>query len=1112
MTEQENVPWLEKKLSPALPWLTVEVAIYIAVMLLAVLTRFYDLGTRVMSHDESLHTYFSHLLYKGQGYQHNPMMHGPLQFHLIALSYFMFGASDFTARIPAALFSVATVGLAWLWQRYIGKTGAIMAAILVLISPMLLYYGRYTREDPYVGVSLFLMLYAILRYFESGGARYIYIIAGSLVIHYLTKETAYIYTAQMLIFLAVYFIARVTRKPWFNKLYYQAFIVVVIIGTLLLGATGYVAVSNDRDDSSALQTAIPADPSVPTPFIPPAANVSVLNVLVVLTVLAIAVALYLLFRGMGVQAVKEERSFDLLIVFGTLVLPHLSAIPVYLLGWNPLDYSMEGLLRTGAFYLPLTLLAIGLGWWWNWNVWWRMAAVFWVPYALLYTTLFNHGIGFFSGTVGSLGYWLEQHGVERGSQPWYYYILIQIPIYEFLPFLASLLGLGLGIRHLTIASQKGEKGGPESDNLVNTFLLLGWWSITSIAAFTLAGEKMPWLTFHMSLPMALLGGWALGKLVDSVDWRGLWNKGGLLAVCLLAVFTFSAIGIFVSFLQVPLPFQGQDLAGLQSTTSLVLSVVGLLGSGYALIRLLENWPLRQILYFNAVIFFALLAGLTARASIRANYILYDSAEEYLVYAHSYTGVKDVLRQVADLSEKTTGGMNIIVAYDDDTSWPMSWYMREFPNARFYGNQPSRDLRDAPAVIVGDNNYEQVAAVLGDNYYRYDYIRMVWPNQDYFGLTWERFTNAMTDARLRAAIFDIWLNRDYKRYAEVTGSDSLVVENWQPSDRMRLYIRKDVAAEIWSYGASPVPVEPDPYEAGFNLFPADLAVGTFGSEAGQFNAPRGLAFARDGSFYVADSRNHRIQHFSADGEFINQWGGYGDGTLGAAALGSFNEPWGVAVGPDGSVYVTDTWNHRVQKFSPTGRPLATWGVFGLPDTPGALYGPRGITVDAEGRIFVADTGNERIVIYDSNGGILGSFGTEGADVGQFFEPVDVKLDADGLAYVTDTWNQRMQVFAPGGEDGLAYTPYLQWDIRGWFSESLDNKPFIAISRTGQVFVTDPEGFRVLQFDTAGNFIRTWGEYGQNLDQFGLVSAVAIDSQGRVWVTDPGNNRVMRFLLP
>ena len=140
-------------------------------MILAIFTRFYDLEARVMSHDESLHTYFSWLLYRGQGYQHAPMMHGPYQFHIIALSYFLFGVSDFTARIPTVLFSIATVWMVWYWRRYLGNWGMIVAALLMVISPYMLYYWRYVRNEAFVGLSVNLVLWSILLDLERGDKR-----------------------------------------------------------------------------------------------------------------------------------------------------------------------------------------------------------------------------------------------------------------------------------------------------------------------------------------------------------------------------------------------------------------------------------------------------------------------------------------------------------------------------------------------------------------------------------------------------------------------------------------------------------------------------------------------------------------------------------------------------------------------------------------------------------------------------------------------------------------------------------------------------------------------------------------------------------------------------
>ena len=88
----EKQRWLERPIHPAFPGITKEIVIFAAIILIAIITRFYDLETRVMSHDESLHTYFSWLHYRGQGYQHSPMMHGPFQ--LLANGQTEFGPGD----------------------------------------------------------------------------------------------------------------------------------------------------------------------------------------------------------------------------------------------------------------------------------------------------------------------------------------------------------------------------------------------------------------------------------------------------------------------------------------------------------------------------------------------------------------------------------------------------------------------------------------------------------------------------------------------------------------------------------------------------------------------------------------------------------------------------------------------------------------------------------------------------------------------------------------------------------------------------------------------------------------------------------------------------------
>ena len=90
---------------------------------------------------------------------------------------------------------------------------------------------------------------------------------------------------------------------------------------------------------------------------------------------------------------------------------------------------------------------------------------------------------------------------------------------------------------------------------------------------------------------------------------------------------------------------------------------------------------------------------------------------------------------------------------------------------------------------------------------------------------------------------------------------------------------------------------------------DAKWGTEGTGVGQFYQPGDVAVASDGSVYVADTFNHRIQKFTSAGVFVSQWGTEGEGTE------EFGWPSGVAVASDGSVYVADTVNSRIQRFSP-----------------------------------------------------------------------------------------------------------------------------------------------------------------------------------------------------
>lgn len=1139
--------WLDRPLFSAIrfDW---EKIVFALILILALLSRFSELGTRVMSHDETSHVYFSWQLYRGQGYGHSPITHGPLQFHLIALSYFLFGDSDFSGRAPAALFSVAAIAFLWAFRRYLGRVGAIVAAGLFLISPYMMYYGRYARNEAFVGLFGLMTLWAILRYLDRGETKHLYFLAAATALHFTTKETAFIYTAQALIFLGLLFLGRIGGRHWKRPGFRVWFFIIFGVGLLLaMAAIGVnhalvgqeAAVSGTEVQEPVVAGETPGQVPI---LQPPPPGVLYVGGAAGLVILA---GLGLLISGYGWERLREERSFSLMVVLFTLALPHLAAFPVLAFNGDPLNYTdSNNLMVMGMVVMGMVLLSAGLGLAWRPRAWLICLGIFYVIFIPLYTTIFTNQNGFFSGLVGSLGYWLEQQGVKRGNQPSYYYWGIQIPIYEYLAAAGTLLAAWAGMKIL----RRGQKEKPSTEDHENRNLrpgesrrlalsLFAFWAATSLIAYTVAGEKMPWLTYHIALPMLLLSGWAFGRLLKGIDWGRFKDARGMLSIALAITLALALLGAFGALWGTAAPFQGLEREQLQDTYQFLFLVIVALGSGFGLFQLTSKWPSRQVVGVFGLVAFGGLALLTARTSLRANFINHDEATEYLVYAHMSRGPKEVLEQVEDISRRTTGDLGIRVAYDDETSYPYWWYLRNYDNYSFYGNTPGRDLRDYAVIIVGDANYGKIEPVVGQAFYEFEYIRIWWPNQDYFDFTQSSRSFAFQSRtglpaeqmsfrdylyelglklgeylgtpEMREALWDIWLNRDFQAYFLAKGQN-FDLTSWQPSRTMRMYVRKDIAAQIWDYGVAPAAEATiaDPYEGKGVELAADLTVGEAGSAPGQFNSPRGVAVAPDGSVYVADANNHRIQQFAADGSLIRQWGTPSNAETGETGPGTFAEPWSVAVSPDGEfVYVADTWNHRIQQFTAEGEFVSTWGAFSQTEDAFGMWGPRDVLVDSEGNVLVTDTGNKRIKIYDADGNFLSQYGGFGFDLGFFDEPVGLALDGErGRLYVADTWNQRVQVFDYA--DG-ALSPVEEWPIAGWYGQSLQNKPYLSVGADGRVYISDPEGGRVLVYEPDGTFLYYFGGYDQQAVQIGIAQGVAADGQGGLWVTDSENGRLLHF---
>ncbi|MBM3190754.1 MAG: TIGR03663 family protein, partial [Chloroflexi bacterium] len=413
--------------------ITAESLLYALLIAFVLCTRLRDLGARTYCHDESIHAWESWKLATGQGYAHDPAYHGPLLYHLTALVFVLFGDSDVTGRLAAALVGSALTLAPLFLRPWLGRRGALAAMLLMALSPVLMHRSRFIRHDQFAALANLVLLVATLRYLERREQRYLYWAAAAIAVGLSTKETSFIFHTILGLFLALLVLARWIRV-----------------------------------------------------------------------------------RPLTWSAFTASSAFDLAVVLGTLMLPLASPLLIRLLGRDPLSLTSSAIAFSAGVFVAVQVLAAAIGLAWNRRTWLVCVAIFYGIFAPLHTTFFTNWPGFATGMVGQLGYWLAQHGLARGGQPWFYYLIL-MPMYEFAPLLIGLAGMvyyAVTCRRTAREAPAASEASDAPNSTPFVPLLIGW-CIGSFALYSWAGEKMPWLTMHLAIPWHLLAGWTLGKLLDA---------------------------------------------------------------------------------------------------------------------------------------------------------------------------------------------------------------------------------------------------------------------------------------------------------------------------------------------------------------------------------------------------------------------------------------------------------------------------------------------------------------------------------------------------------------------------------------------------------------------
>ena len=454
-----------------------------------------------------------------------------------------------------------------------------------------------------------------------------------------------------------------------------------------------------------------------------------------------------------------------------------------------------------AITLVILVGGIVVGAWWNWRRFWVALAIFWAIYVVIMTNFGSHYPGVITGVWQSLGYWLAQHDVRRGEQPWYYYFIMG-SVYEFLPMLSAVgiaayyavktgwrsIGLvaisiiSFAISTTLLYTQYYQNLEPPSELLILPFVVLAYvtmlfvpltlnaprmmrfllfWAFATFLALSAAGEKMPWLLAQLTVPFIFVAGHGIGSLVRFVDWEAVWQRRGWLALPLVPLFLIALYRLaFFQFYDNFDISNSRDLAQFFELWALIafcgICVLLLIQAGMAR-------GFKQVVSVAAVVLVGLMFAFTVRAGMIAVYTHGDIPKEMLIYTQTTQDLHQTAKEIDLVRDLAWNKSEFSVAIDtrDGFAWPWSWYLRDYEGVGYVSleGEDATVNDNRTVVVINARNHDNVKDSLPDGFdYGRHMIHRWWFPEVYKNKTPADVWNGLTNRELLRPIADFWFHR------------------------------------------------------------------------------------------------------------------------------------------------------------------------------------------------------------------------------------------------------------------------------------------------------------------------------------------------------------------